>query len=55
MDGTLVGTQLGSSAPCIAAEGDLIENCDGLSASMVLHMNREHLVSYVSLVCGCGF
>ena len=55
MDGTLEGTQLGSSAPCVAAEGDLIETCDGLSVSMVLHMNREHLVSWVSLDCGCGF
>lgn len=55
VDGTLDGTQLGSSAPCVAAEGDLIESCDGLSASMVLHMNREHLMSWVSLECGCGF
>lgn len=54
VDGTLDGTQLGSSAPCVAAEGDLIKSCDGLSASMVLHMNHEHLVSWVSLECGCG-
>lgn len=36
VDGTLDGTQLGCSAPCVAAEGDLIESVMAFSASMVL-------------------